>query len=314
MLVIEAIRQVVTRITGSNKMYGVSDEAADCKGQAASDLVKNVLLLPTPSLICRFGWNELNIVTGYCSPPSLRNYVRYFRSELTNVGWTSGAVSSFACNAGFFPLNRNYLARFAEMTLADMQEIDVLCTWLIQEKVFAERLRRVKRIPLKDLEPFHHPDPWTTVLEDKRILVVHPFAETIRQQYEKRSHLFANPLALPRFDLHIVKAVQSIAGNTLGYRSWFDALDDMKDKIGSINFDIAILGCGAYGLPLAAHVKRLGKKAVHMGGATQLLFGIKGKRWEELESYKSIMNEHWVKPLPEDCPAGYLKVENGCYW
>ena len=27
------------------------------------------------------------------------------------------------------------------------------------------------------------------------------------------------------------------------------------------------LGCGAYGFPLAAHVKRMGKKAIHMGGS-----------------------------------------------
>ena len=31
---------------------------------------------------------------------------------------------------------------------------------------------------------------------------------------------------------------------------------------------------------LAAHVKRLGKRAVHLRGATQILFSIKGKHWE----------------------------------
>lgn len=44
-----------------------------------------------------------------------------------------------------------------------------------------------------------------------------------------------------------------------------------------IDYDICLIGCGAYGFPLAAHAKRKGKKAVHLGGALQLLFGIKGK-------------------------------------
>ena len=46
-----------------------------------------------------------------------------------------------------------------------------------------------------------------------------------------------------------------------------------------IDFDTAIIGCGAYGFPLAAKLKAAGKQAFHMGGATQLLFGIKGSRW-----------------------------------
>ena len=41
----------------------------------------------------------------------------------------------------------------------------------------------------------------------------------------------------------------------------------MKAEINKSNYDICILGCGAYGFPLAAHVKRMGKKAIHMGGS-----------------------------------------------
>lgn len=44
-----------------------------------------------------------------------------------------------------------------------------------------------------------------------------------------------------------------------------------------INFDTAIIGCGAYGMPLAAQIKNAGRQAIHLGGAVQLLFGIKGE-------------------------------------
>ena len=100
----------------------------------------------------------------------------------------------------------------------------------------------------------------------------------------------------------------------------------MEDKISEIDFDIAILGCGAYGLPLAAHIKRMGRQAIHLGGGTQLLFGIKGRRWEEnyvwkyptpvkLDlNYKDLFNEHWVRPSREETPQNAQRVEDGCYW
>ena len=42
------------------------------------------------------------------------------------------------------------------------------------------------------------------------------------------------------------------------------------------DFDVALIGCGAYGFPLAAKLKTAGKQAIHLGGVLQALFGIKG--------------------------------------
>ena len=107
----------------------------------------------------------------------------------------------------------------------------------------------------------------------------------------------------------MVNAVNSIGGGS-DYSSWFDALEAMKDEIDRKDFDIALLGCGAYGFPLAAHIKRIGKKAIHMGGSLQLLFGIYGKRWE---NYPYI-NDAWIRPRVVDRPKGFENVEKGCYW
>jgi hypothetical protein len=27
-----------------------------------------------------------------------------------------------------------------------------------------------------------------------------------------------------------------------------------------------------------------------------------------------LYNDHWVRPLPSERPAGYLTIEDGCYW
>jgi hypothetical protein len=98
----------------------------------------------------------------------------------------------------------------------------------------------------------------------------------------------------------------------------------MEDRMDSTEYDIALIGCGAYGFPLAAHAKRMGKKAVHLGGALQILFGIKGKRWEDpnysvgfgnrTNPYLEMFNEYWVRPSADECPKDAKSVENGCYW
>jgi hypothetical protein len=129
-------------------------------------------------------------------------------------------------------------------------------------------------VPLEDLEPYYHDDPWTTALAGRTELVIHPFERSIKLQWEKRGVLFSNANVLPEFKLKTLKSVQSLGGEGTGFESWFTALDWMCKQIQNIDFDIAIIGAGAYGMPLAAFIKSLNKKAVHLGGATQILFGI----------------------------------------
>ena len=145
------------------------------------------------------------------------------------------------------------------------------------------------------------------------MLVVHPFTETIKKQYVVKDKLFVNPEFLPEFELLTVKAVQSIGGNC-AFSSWFDALDWMKGEMDKLDYDICIIGCGAYGLPLAAHAKRTGHKALHLGGASQLLFGIRGRRWDNMEELKPLFNEYWVRPDTNETPPTANTVEGGCYW
>lgn len=113
----------------------------------------------------------------------------------------------------------------------------------------------------------------------KRVVVIHPFYQSINSQYKRKSKIFPNGF-LPDFSLRVIPAVQSIGGKHSNYSNWFEALEWMKNELDKESYDIALLGCGAYGFPLAAHAKRTGHKAVHLGGSLQLFFGIKGKRWE----------------------------------
>ena len=93
----------------------------------------------------------------------------------------------------------------------------------------------------------------------------------------------------------------------------------MQKEIDKVDFDVALIGCGAYGFALANYVKKKGKVAIHIGGATQLLFGIKGGRWVNNPSHypylhKKVFNEYWVFPPKEDLPKAAASVEDSCYW
>jgi hypothetical protein len=155
------------------------------------------------------------------------------------------------------------------------------------------------------MEPFFKKDPWTVALTGKKVLVIHPFEESIRSQYNNKKHLFGDPRILPDFHLKTLKAIQSSASAKTDFSNWFEALEHMQEQTRSIDFDVAIIGCGAYGFPLAAFVKKLGKKAVHIGGSVQVLFGIKGRRWEEHPRIPSLFNEYWVRPLPSETPENF---------
>jgi glycine/D-amino acid oxidase-like deaminating enzyme len=108
--------------------------------------------------------------------------------------------------------------------------------------------------------------------------------------------------------------VQSAGGEVPRFPTWFDALDWMCGEISRTDFDVAIIGAGAYGLPLAAHCKRIGRKAIHLGGASQLMFGIRGRRWDAWEYYQRLANEHWTRALPEETPRNAQIIEGATYW
>jgi hypothetical protein len=221
--------------------------------------------------------------------------------------------------AGFFPLDDKSLDAFAEMYLEHIPQVDLMGVWFNQyEDVICNTYcPDAELVDLDCLEPFRFSAPWSALLAGQKVLVVHPFVESIRKQYtEKRRLLFPSPDVLPDFDLKTIKSVQSIAGAKVEFATWFDAYRSMCDQIAKVKFDYCLIGAGAYGLPLASFVKQMGKRAIHLGGVTQILFGIKGKRWEREYAHTTakLFNEHWVRPLPSETPPNKSEIERGCYW
>jgi hypothetical protein len=308
---------------GYRKLFGSPNvvsyyEDVSVTGQAASNLIRRELERPGPAMIARFGSGELSCVANYLGIFGDANALRRATAYVTGRGgalwWEERLIDDLVQVAGFFPRDTRLVERFAARMLDDMACVDVLGSWVRWERLVASRLPHATRVALPDLEPYYHRDPWTPALEGRTVLVVHPFAESIRRQYGQRELLFADPRVLPEFELKTLPSVQSIGETPTQYSDWFAALDAMCDAMSRIDWDVAIIGAGAYGFCLAAHAKRLGRKAVHLGGATQILFGIRGRRWDEDPNVSRFYNDAWVRATPNERPANYLRAEGGSYW
>jgi len=269
-------------------------------GQEGNKAIKRLLESPQPAMITRLGKIEAECLNFFLQG---RVWPEAWRPQLWN-------------NAGFFPVSDDMILRFCNEFLDDVKNADLMAMWLenidvhIADKFCPEAIQT----ELRSIEPYYYEDPWSEALTGKRVLVVHPSEESIQLQYKKRSLLFKNPQILPEFELLTVKAVNSAAGNVVPFDTWFDAYQHMRDEIIKKDFDIAIVGAGAYGLPIASFIKRLGRKVVHMAGATQILFGIKGLRWDKHEEISKLYNKYWVRPLLSERPDNFQSVEGGCYW
>lgn len=302
-------------------LNGKKNEVPACIEDAtvASQLIFNALTSDGACMIARFGSTELTCLANYIGVhQQQKQYINYIKGKSNPWWWDRNIINQMQLWSGFFPARQDKVEQFCQLMLQDAPEIDILGSWLANESLFDNVLSNVHKINLELLNPYFSPQPWTRALAGKKVLVVHPFASTIAQQYKKRELLFKDNL-LPEFDLKTIKAVQSIAGNLTQFEDWFAALDFMKAEIDKHDYDICLIGCGAYGFPLAAHVKRMGKKAFHLGGSLQLLFGIRGKRWENANynpkyNYAQLINEHWVKPGQEEKPENASIVEGACYW
>ncbi|MDE6566221.1 MAG: hypothetical protein K2K70_00635 [Lachnospiraceae bacterium] len=282
-------------------------------------MIANAILDGRPFWAGRYGGTELGTIVQVINKElGIKNNLEVLFERLCN-------------GAGFFPTHISYTEDFAEIMLSAYQHMDLHAVWpQFMEDYFINWQSHNSDLQLTllgHLEPWNikrYEDDfegvrlWTTALKEKRVLIIHPFTDTIRRQYkERRCHIFDNLMPadriLPQFELVTLKAVQTIAGERDNrFTTWFEALDYMTEECRKLDFDVAIVGCGAYGFPLSCEIKKMGKTVIHLGGATQLMFGIMGKRWEE--GLKGIANASWTRPGEHEMVRDGNTVEGGCYW
>jgi hypothetical protein len=295
----------------------VRDDALDLHD--ANTLISRGILSGSPFMVSRFGKSELRVLLGFrrLSEWSLPRKLLWLALNLEFPRWKNDRFAFIGAESGFFPTNDfASIQKFCDVNVSAAAQVDLLGSWVAGENQFDISIPHVTK--LADIEPFFALEPWTKALANKKVLVVHPFSDSILSQFKKRNLLFSDSHFLPDLELAVIPAPVTYTfdgdgGSREG--SWFDVLEDLKRQVSETDFDVAIIGAGAYGMPLAAYCKALGKVAIHMGGSTQLLFGIRGRRWEEEgKPHRALMNKEWVRPLPKERPDYAANVEKEGYW
>lgn len=98
------------------------------------------------------------------------------------------------------------------------------------------------------------------------------------------------------------------------YSTSIDLFEYITAGIDKKDFDIVLIAVTGLVIPIASYVKNIGKIGIDLGGL-QILFGVVGKRWRNLEDWKKAdFIDWWI-----DVPAKYKPKEtdvcdSGAYW
>lgn len=281
--------------------------AAPTVGQDAfNDTVAQRIKDQEPTCICRLGSVELKALRHYISNPET-----FWNTKGQRL------MHTLFTNAGVYPNNADAYLSFCKVYMDCLQDADITGIWYNpgEHQVLKKYASASSYTQLIHLEPYYTPNPWTIRTAGLRVLVVTPFVKTAEQQCAQLNKVWPQYDGLfPDASFAFIKAPAHAAMVQPEYDTWSDALNALKEKIDQQVYDILIVGAGAWGLPLAVHAKRRGKIGYHLGGATQLLFGIKGRRWDSHPVISKCYNAHWIRPLSEEIPEKAKLVEEGCYW
>jgi len=235
-------------------------------------------------------------------------------------------------NAGVFPCSDESIQRWAMEARDSIKSADCLATgWYEHTKVKEEELFGLLgwngiRVALRSLEPYYAmaKHRWTKELAGQSVCVVSSFGETARGQIEKgESRIWpgsGGSLWPESVQWHWVQTgySPSLALGRAGWEEspedWSEAVKSVVDAVVDSGARVVIIGCGGLGMLIGARLKQKGKICIVLGGATQVLFGIKGQRWIHHEVISKFWNSEWVWPSLEETPGGAGEVENSCYW
>ena len=278
----------------------------------SNDYIINLLSLNKKFMITRVGvGNETNLA--------------FFTDTLQSID--TKMLVSLSNNAGIYNITPDNLLKYAELYIKAIKESNALATFnntmIVQQEHFINNYK-LDVLYSRVLEPFYccleNIKPWTQHLQGKKVLIVNPFVKSFKKQLKEGFQIFKDPdkkLFMDNQDFVFYKSYNTAAGNSI-HKDWEETYDIMCKDISKLDFDIALLGCGGYGLPLCNFIyKEMNKSAIYVGGGLQLLFGVMGKRWDDIQMWMDIIKENdskFIRPSINEQLPNKQRIEGGCYW
>jgi len=231
--------------------------------------------------------------------------------------------------AGLFPKNKALLLKFMKQFQESLKSADLLGLWYGKNE-YAQYVQAGMSASVCNFYDFsgHYGafasgrDPgWFSALKGKKVMVISSFASLIFERANKitwdqiwagRIPWFEPDEIIPAdFPYGFDADAEAMYGDSLSLLDSFKSrfLEDLRRA------DVVLAGCGAYAIPLLAWVKQEGKVGIHLAGQIQLLFGIRGHRWDVNPAFSDrLYNDYWIHPPEKYVPKSAKKVENSCYW
>ena len=236
-------------------------------------------------------------------------------------------------NAGLFSDGSDCVQEWCQYMMENIHLLDEIALWNpikpVEERYFLQQYApQIKKyLPLRSLEPFYQDLPenrWSLAIETP-FCVVSPFVETIEGQWKKRDVLFPMLLWSPKatfcggvcvgYSPLICEAEEICSWPThILQKGWRAGVDFVVDSCVATGAKFAFVGAGALSLPICFELKKRGISAIHTGGGTQIIFGIRGRRWLSHSVISHFFNENWVSPQESEIPSAGSVIEGGCYF
>ena len=152
------------------------------------------------------------------------------------------------------------------------------------------------------------------VLPGKKVLAITPFSQSIMQNFHNRHNFFKNSYTYPDFEIETVNVPITYSGigkSLYPDSNWFETVSRLKGEISSKKFDIALLSCGSYALPLGFHIEQeLARHAVYVGGVLQLFFGIIGRRYRNIFFEDQMNLRNFIEPVEKKLYAPHIPSDD----
>jgi hypothetical protein len=234
-------------------------------------------------------------------------------------------------NAGIHTTSQESLKEYATRLVHAYEGCSMIAEWPQEGEVFlvtgegqrfiARRTPSIPKCSALSLEPYYLPPgefSWMSALKGKRVLVLHPFVHTFQRQIQHLLALYPNRSWFEGCMFHFLRPPVTLAGNH-GHLDWKEheekCFQQIREHQQDHPFDVALVGAGGYGMLLSHRIhQEFQTHVVYIGGALQLFFGVIGKRWFSNKEVMTLMNDQWVRPVKEDQPTDFKRVEKGCYW
>lgn len=265
-----------------------------------------------PFLIGRIGSTELEILIYYYTTRHIRNnlYAKLERYSgimgVENNDWENAYLDAISnCDV----MAEGWYEPFKEYENLMLNEIN----------------KNRYKVLLRNLEPYYIEPKyrWSQHLAGKRVAIINSFADICETQTYMSKAIWGDnaETLLPSTTIWIPIQTYfptSIAQGNMEWpsniKTWKDAVNYTVEKVLNEGCDTAIIGCGGLGMIIGDKLKKEGLQCIVMGGAIQILFGIKGKRWENHNIISKFFNDAWVVPNSSHRPNNSTLIENACYW